>query len=138
MVGGVSLPPLVEVVHAEEVPVIETPIEWTPETVEELVRQKARKYGVDEHALAATISCESMGFTWNDQSLVIQKDGTREPSYGYAQFYIPSGLTTASGDEITKKIALDPEAALDAAAWNFSQGNASHWTCFRKYQAGLL
>lgn len=138
MVGGVSLPPLVEVVHAEEVSVIETPIEWTPEAVEEVTRQKARKYGVSEDAFASTISCESMGFTWNDQSLVIQADGSRENSWGYAQFWLDEPMQTKEGGLITKEMALNPEIALDLAAWHFSEGRASQWSCFRKYQAGLL
>lgn len=111
----------------------ETPIEReyvTPESREALAREKARAFGVDEESFVRTLSCESMGFTWNDQSLVIRKDGTREPSFGVAQFYMPSGLKTATGEQITKEVALDPEQALDAAAYNFSIGNQEHWACF--------
>lgn len=123
------IPPIVPEAHAEVV----IPIEWTPERIEEEARTVATRYGIDEWAFVETLRCESIGFTWNDQSLVKDPEGPngREPSYGIPQFYQPSSLKTAQGEVITKEIALDIPQALDAAGYNFSVGNASHWTCFR-------
>lgn len=76
---------------------------------------------------------ESAGFASTTiQSGYYRKDGSREPSFGVAQFYIPSSLKTASGATITKEMAIDPEQALDAAAYNFSIGNADQWSAYRK------
>lgn len=98
-----------------------------------LAQEKARKYGVDEHDFIRTMSCESIDFTWNAQSLVKDSNGPngREPSYGLAQFYIPSVLKTADGRTMTKDLALDPEEALDAAAYNFSVGLQYNWSCYK-------
>lgn len=132
------IPPLVETVVAQEMTLMEEAElnirTFTPEELEEIARAFAREYEIDEQVFVDTLACESLDFTWNDQSLVIQKDGTREPSYGIAQFYMPSVLKKPNGEVITKEEALKPYVAIETAAYNFSIGNAYHWTCYHKHK----
>jgi len=115
------------VAHAEEL--IDEP--WTPERGRREAYKASEKYGIDSEVFVKTMECES-GF----QDPTIQsghyKNGERETSFGYAQFNLPSGLKTADGETITYEIATDPEKSLDAAAFNFSIGNAHHWSCFHE------
>lgn len=109
----------------------EKPVE-TADT-DTLITQAAEKYGVNRQRLYDTLYCESAGFTDPAiQSRIIRADGTREPSYGYGQFFLPSSLKTADGRTITYEIAINPREAIDSVAYNFSIGNASHWSCWRK------
>lgn len=101
----------------------------TPKSVALLIHEAALKYGVDETKLYRVLNCESAGFTDPKIQSGYYHDGVRETSYGYAQFHLPSSLKTASGDMITYEIAIDPAQAIDAAAFNFSQGNANQWSC---------
>ncbi len=126
------LPNLVSVAEAAYVPQQEEAIVWTPEKAEALAHEKARKYKIDEYLFVETMRRESSGFKSPDIQSGYQFHGKPEPSYGYAQFFIPSTLKTADGKEITKEIATDPEQALDAAAFNFSEGHASQWTEYRR------
>lgn len=132
--GLVVAPPVLQVqdVHVVEVVQAAETIDWTPALLETLARTTAQKYGVNEYALVETLRCESMGFTWNDQSLVPDAKGPRgrEDSWGIGQFNMPSDLKTADGREITKEIALDQPEAIDAAGYNFSIGKASRWSCY--------
>ena len=118
------------VAHAEEIATLDS-----PQDREAYARLKAKEYEINEEAFVKTLSCESMGFSWNDQSLVPDPVGPngKENSWGIAQFNLPSDLKTFSGDEITKEIALDPKQAIDASAFNFSIGNQRRWSCFNKY-----
>lgn len=75
---------------------------------------------------------ESGGFASTTIQSGYYENGIRETSYGVCQFYIPSNLKTADGEEITKDIAIDPVKCLDAAAYNFSVGNASQWSAYEK------
>lgn len=95
---------------------------------------KAQKYGLNEKHFVETMRRESIGFIDPSiQSGYTMKDGSREPSFGVCQFFIPSVLRTSTGSVVTKEIALDPEQCLDAAAYNFSIGNAGQWTEWRKW-----
>lgn len=108
--------------------------QYTPEALKEYAYTAAVIHRLkDAELFVKTLECESMYFKHKGQSLV-RANGPfgREPSYGVAQFYIPSGLKTKDGDYITKEVALHPLKAIDAAAYNFSIGNAKHWTCYRK------
>ncbi len=109
--------------------------QFSPEELEFIAREQARIYQINEEAFVATLSCESMGFTWNDQSLVEDPNGPngREPSYGIAQFYMPSVLEKPNGEVITKEEALTPYIAIETAAYNFAEGNAGQWTCYHKH-----
>lgn len=125
-------PSFIAVAHAAELP---EPV-WDPASLEAYARKKAQEYGINETHFVRTLSCESEGFTVVDgQSEVLDAKGPngREDSWGIAQFHMPSSLETASGREITKEIAQDPAQAIDAAAFNFSTGNARHWSCFNLY-----
>lgn len=100
-------------------------------SIDDLIKEDATKYGVNETHLYKTLQCESANFTVLDgQSEVVRPDGTRENSWGIAQFNLPTDLKTASGEEITKEVATDPEEAIDAAAYNFSKGYATRWSCY--------
>lgn len=77
-----------------------------------------------------TMRCESAGWQ-NIQSMVIQKDGMREDSWGVVQIHIPSH------PHITKEMALDVRWAVDWAAQEFKRGNEWKWTCYRNLQNGV-
>ena len=109
-------------------PLIEVAVSLTPG---ELITEAALKYGVNRQHLYDTLDCESQGFIDPAIQSGWYRNGVRENSWGYAQFNLPSGLKTADGREITKEIAIDPKEAIDAAAYNFSVGNAGAWTCYR-------
>lgn len=109
--------------HAEaaELP---QPREWTPDALESLAREKADKYGVSQETFVRVMKCESMNFEHNGQSF-IEANGPngREDSWGVVQIHLPS-------HKVTKEQALDPEWALEWAAKQFSEGNASMWSCY--------
>lgn len=109
---------------------VEVKIEWNRARIEEEIRKVSEKYGVSYTKMYNTIQCES-GFDTDIQSHHTLSYG-REQSWGLAQFHIPSRNRTASGEVITKEMALDPAIALDAMAYHFSVGNAKAWTCYRK------
>lgn len=129
-----SQPPLAEYVEVHVAEAHEPePVVWTPEKGEAEAYKAADKYDLGSLGLredfVKTIKCESR-FAYPEIQSDHYKNGVRENSWGYAQFNLPSGLTTADDTTITYEIAVDPILSLDAAAYNFSIGNASHWTCF--------
>lgn len=117
---------------------VKVAVAWTPETTTAVAYEKATKYHLKNPDLfVETMRRESLGF--NDptiQSGYYRKDGTREPSFGDCQFFLPSTLKTADGLAVTMAIAIDPEQCLDAAAYNFSIGNADRWTQYRILMKG--
>lgn len=125
--------PVVEVAHAEEVIVVPEvvllEVETTEEGIKRIIKEKADKYGVSYEQMSVTVACES-GYKADIQSHHVLSYG-REESWGVAQFHLPSKNRDANGQVITKEMALDPEQALDAMAYHFSQGNARMWTCYR-------
>lgn len=70
-----------------------------------------------------TIKCESQ--YRNVQSNIIY-EGEREDSWGIVQIHLPSHK------DITKEQTLDPYFAVRYMASEFSTGNASQWSCYRK------
>ncbi len=121
------LEPLVRVEIAEAA---QTP---PPEvlSIDDLITRSAKKYGVNRDILYKTLDCESIHFKDATIQSGYYRNGVRENSWGFAQFNLPSGLKTADGRTITKEIAIDPEESIDAAAYNFSIGNAKQWSCYR-------
>lgn len=117
---------MVHVAEAAQTPIVEV----IPLTPGELITEAALKYGVNRQRLYDTLECESAGFTDPAIQSGWHKNGVRETSFGYAQFNLPSGLKTADGRTITYEIAIDPKEAIDATAYNFSIGNAEHWSCY--------
>lgn len=113
-----SLPHLVEEVHAEEL-VIEVPIEWTPETIETLSREVATDYGLDPDLFSAVVKCES---TYNPTAI-----GDGGNSHGLVQIYMP-----VWGKEVTLDQAYDPEFALNWMAQKWVLGEGNLWSCYRK------
>jgi hypothetical protein len=99
-------------------------------SVDDLITRSAARYGVNRKALYDTLDCESMHFKDAKIQSGWYKNGVRENSWGFAQFNLPSGMKTADGRTITKEIATDPAEAIDAAAYNFSIGNARQWSCY--------
>jgi hypothetical protein len=118
-------------VHAEvlTVPVYEKV--WTTDEVRELAIQKAEEYHLNTNRFLATLNCEN-GFNARGQSQHINSKGEQEDSWGAAQFWLIQPMITKDGIPITKEIAEDPEQALDAMAWHFSEGRAYKWTCYNK------
>jgi hypothetical protein len=100
-------------------------------SIDDLITASARKYGVNRRVLYETLDCESIHFKDARIQSGYYKNGVRENSWGFAQFNLPSSLKTADGRTITKEIAIDPAQAIDAAAYNFSIGNAREWSCYR-------
>lgn len=95
-------------------------------------KQYAEEYNVSFDQLWRTMTCENK---WHDpklQSYVITKNGTREQSYGVAQWYIPAGNKTEDGRVITKAMAQDMELSIKTMDYYFSEGKQSKWSCFRK------
>lgn len=113
-----------------EIVLIEENIEWTEERIDNEIKTHAEKYGISYSFLKHTIACESMGST-TVQSRHIRPDGSREKSFGLAQFYIPAKNKTKDGTEITEEMAKDPRIAIETMAWYFSKGKSHLWTCAR-------
>jgi soluble lytic murein transglycosylase-like protein len=89
-------------------------------TINELITEKANKYGVSEEVMHAVIKCES---TYNKNAI-----GDQGNSYGLVQIHLPSWKN------ITKEQALDPEFAISFLAEKLSEGKGNLWTCYRKYR----
>lgn len=110
----------------------ETKPNVAPSDLRALARAKAIKHGVNPDVFERVMACESMDFTQTGQSLIPVKSGPngREDSWGVGQFWLVQPMLMPNGKPITKEIALDPEQALDIAAWHFSKGRAARWSCF--------
>ena len=107
-----------------------TDLELIPNEIHEKVNYFANKYNVSADKMHKTIKCES-GYDTQIQSKHIRPDGSREQSYGIAQWYIPAGNKKIDGTPFTKEEALNPDIALENMAWYFSQGKSRLWTCAR-------
>lgn len=94
--------------------------------LEAYIYEAAAREGVKGVRLYHTLYCES-GLQPNIQSSVPDPSGPngREDSWGIAQIHLPSH------PEVSRENALDPIWAIDWAAYQFSQGNARWWTCWR-------
>lgn len=120
------------IVYAREPePEIVEVIEWNEERIDSEIETQALAYNVSADEMKATIQCESGGST-TIQSRHIRPDGTREQSYGLAQFHIPAGNKTPDGIVITKEMAQDPKIAIESMAYHFSIGHQKKWTCWKK------
>ena len=124
--------PYVLTTQKAEAAEIHQAVEWNPQTAEAFAREMARVYGVNETQFVETMRCESIGFVDPAIQSGYTYHGQQEPSFGYAQFFIPSVLTTEDGIVMTKEMAIDPSIALRAAAYNFKIGNQGQWSCWRK------
>lgn len=118
-----------EVVEPKTV-LIAVEIDWTEERIKKEVWDAAARYNTFPEKMWDTIQCENPALDPELQSLIV-KDGVREDSWGLAQFYLPAKNKTAEGQVISKEMAQDPEIALDAMAYHFSEGRAHLWTCYR-------
>lgn len=96
-----------------------------PLTTNELLSRYSEIYNVSRETLVKIIACENPEGNPELQSRIIQKDGTREESYGLVQIHLPSHPT------ITKGQATDPEFSIRFLAQNLSIGNGNMWTCYR-------
>lgn len=117
-----SIPPAM-VVYAQEpeaprIIQIETRINWTPERIEEEIKEQAERYGRDDAYMAAVIDCESMGSTtiqsfhrydFTDAKRGIY-EGERERSFGLAQIHLPDHPS------VTEEEAKDPAFAINFMA----------------------
>lgn len=136
IVIGILREPVTYEAHAEDIVVVpqevklEVVTDWTQARIEQEIHKVSDKYGVSYDKMWHTIKCES-GFDTDIQSHHILQ-GTREQSYGLAQFHLPARNRTADGTVITKEMALDPAIALDAMAFHFKSGNAKAWSCYRQ------
>jgi len=118
-----------EIVYAKE-PVakevlIEVVTDWTPERIQQEIKEQAEKYNVSAEVMNTVISCESMGST-TIQSYHY-KDGVREDSWGLVQINLPHN------PNVTKEQALDPKFAIEFLAKGLSQGHGKRWTCYRMH-----
>ena len=97
----------------------------------ELTYFYARKWGVNHDMMYRIVGCETgWQFDHTMRSLATYKDGTRENSWGLAQWHLPAKNVTKDGQVITKEIATDPHQSLDAMAWHISEGRAGLWSCY--------
>jgi hypothetical protein len=95
--------------------------------VKTLVANYAEPHGLSEARQAFIVSiirCENRELEPSLQSRIIQKDGTREESYGLAQIHLPS-------HPITKEEATDPYFAIEFITNQVAAGRENMWTCAR-------
>lgn len=99
-------------------------------SVEEIVRQAARKYGVDENLMVRIANCEStMGKNLRNPSPVIVGGVNYGHAEGIFQF-IPSTWTRMSTQAgFGGKSVYDSYANVNTAAWAFSTGHKGEWEC---------
>lgn len=108
-----------------------------PKTVQELVTQYSKEYGVSATRMMATIRCENVELDPTLQSRLKYKAGNRwkqpagsyEQSYGLVQIHLPDH------PDITYEQATNPEFAINWMAEQFSEGRARQWTCYRTLYA---
>jgi len=133
MILGVVTGISTEVVYAADEPpsqkVVLIEVRHTPESIERKIEQIAEEYGVDAEIMKTVIDCESNGST-TIQSYHIRPDGSREQSYGLAQWHIPSKNVAIDGRVFTEEMAKDPEIAIENMAWYFSRGLQGKWSCY--------
>lgn len=94
-------------------------------TLMEMAAQTASEYHLDLKKFDGTIQCES-GWNPTVQSAYKTPSNELEDSWGLVQINLEENPT------VTKQEALDPEFALQFMAKEWVDGNASHWTAYRK------
>lgn len=101
---------------------------FTKEEIYPIVLESAQKYSVSHERMMYTIEAES--HFKNIQSLCHRnehtncgKEGTREPSFGIAQFHT---------NTLPKEDALDVYKSIDKMGELFSKGEACRWTEYKK------
>jgi hypothetical protein len=99
--------------------------EWTPDALERLATETAIRHKLNVYKFVETLRIESKGFTVVDgQSEVIQKDGTREPSFGTCQIHAPSWPSVAPEQ------AKDPVWCMEWMAQKWEQGEEYKWSAY--------
>lgn len=73
----------------------------------------------------AITTCENPSLDPTQQSLIINKRGVREDSWGNSQIHLPDH------PEVTKKQAQDPFFAANFMAKSISEGHIGWWSCAR-------
>ncbi len=99
-------------------------------SMKQLVRDTARKYGVDENHFAKIAKCES---SFNPLSQnpnpVIYNGKNLGHAQGLFQF-IPSTWAWMSAEAGYQGASVwDPVANANVAAWAWKNGHGSHWEC---------
>lgn len=107
--------------HAEEPSIRISDGTWVvvdvPMTIPMLIARYSAIWGVSETKLRNTLFCES-------QFKVDAISPTGD--YGVAQ------INLASWPSVTEEEAFNPDFAINFAAKEFAQGNASAWVCYQK------
>lgn len=93
--------------------------------LEATIREAAVSHGVNPDHFLAVAQCEDPGLIVDQESNVIRKDGTREPSFGIFQ------IDLEMHHDISVASATDPVWAANWAAEQWANGDASYWTCYR-------
>lgn len=104
-----------------------------------LVYKYADMYEVNRKDMLDTVLCEAektlvdgeVRYVADGQSHHIRKDGTREQSYGLAQWYIPAQNKGWDGEIITEATSKDPLYSLRSMALYFSRGDQHLWSCWK-------
>lgn len=89
------------------------------------ITDAAARYHLNADHFVAVANCEDPGLIPDQQSHAIQKDGTRERSFGIFQ------INLDHNPSVSYENAIDPVFAADWAAAQWAHGHADHWTCFR-------
>lgn len=100
--------------------------------VRNLVAEYSEPYGLSrsrQDFIISIINCENKELDPTLQSRIMQRDGTREESYGLAQIHLPSHPT------ITKEQATDPWYAIKFITTEVALGHENMWTCARMIQS---
>ena len=98
------------------------------EKIRLLIKAKSKEYNVSSLIMEEVIRCES-NFETTVQSRHIQKDGTRENSWGLSQ------INLDWNPDITLDQAIDPYFSVSFLAKQLSEGRGYLWTCYRKLEA---
>lgn len=135
-------PHIAEVALAQEVQVepsikekmIVADITERTKIVEQLVKAKAKQYGVSAEQMLTTIRCENKPLDPNKQSghrykfnspkrkIVL---GEQERSFGLVMIHLPDHPTVSLAE------ATDPEFAINFMAEKFAKGEQRAWTCWK-------
>lgn len=89
----------------------------------QLVKKYASEYNVSAYDMERVLRCENNTFDPTLQSFHKKKDGTRERSYGVAQWNLDF-------NDITYEQATDMEWSIKEMARMFSLGRQSMWSCW--------
>lgn len=98
-----------------------------PVSIPDLIRLKAREYGLNEDHMLRLANCES-GFVPRQSRIPANGPNGREDSWGVFQIHLPAHPS------VSREEAMDVEFSLEWTALNLKEGRARMWTCARDHR----